>query len=97
MFLLTREDYLGQWCVSISVWLVWLALPIDVQRTLPIKKSIINPQRRKYGAYGCMLQVNRFNPQVMSDGEHASVWAVMIVGGDHKFGFNLPKHAMKID
>ena len=90
MFLLAREDYLGQWCVSISVWLVWLALPIDVRRTLPIKTSIIHPQRPKYGAYGCMLQVNRFNPQVMSDGEHASVWNVVIIGGDHQALGHLP-------
>ena len=91
MFLLAREDYLGQWCVSMGVWLVWLALPIDVQRTLPIKKSIINPQRRKYGAYGCVLQVNRFYTQMMSDGEHASVWNVVIIGGDHQSLGQLPE------
>jgi len=90
MFLLTREDYLGQWCVSISVWPVWLALPIDVQRALPIKKSIINPQRWKYGAYGCVLQVYRFYTQIMSDREHASVWNVVVVGGDHQALGHLP-------
>ena len=43
-----------------------------------------------------MLQVNRFNPQLMSDGEHTSVWSIVIVGDDHEFRFNLPKHTMKI-